>query len=158
MALRRYKIFIGGFLPYRSVEGGKEMKVMVCYDGSNSSRVALESALDFLEKTKPDIIILMVAEDSCDPSGRHEESSEEFLKGRHDELHKIATWVAGRGFETDAILATGEPRKMIIEAVDSKSPEMVVLGRCGMSNLEKVLLGTVTSYVVENCRAPVVII
>ena len=134
------------------------MKVMICYDGSDRSRNALEKTVEFFKNEKPDIMLLMVAEDPGDPSMENEASTEQLRNASHDKLRETAEWVAEHGFETDAILATGDPRSMILEAIDSKNPDLVVVAKRGKSSVDRMLLGSVSTYVVRHSRCPVMVI
>jgi nucleotide-binding universal stress UspA family protein len=133
-------------------------KIMVCHDGSEPAQRALETTLELFKATKPDIILLTVVEPPLDISDGFEDTFQEWNKKRNEDLDNAAKGVAMKGFNVDAILAVGDPRKMIIEAAEQKKPEMVVLARRGRSVLEKMLLGSVSAYLVRHANFPVVIL
>jgi nucleotide-binding universal stress UspA family protein len=133
-------------------------KIMVCHDGSEHAQRALEKTLELFKATKPDIIILTIVEPPLDISDGFEDSFEEWNKKRQEDLDNAAKGVAMKGFNVDAVLAVGDPRKMIIEAAEQKKPEMVVLARRGRSVLEKMLLGSVSAYLARHANFPIVIL
>lgn len=133
-------------------------KIMICHDGSEPAQRALEKTLELFKATKPDIIILTIVEPPLDISDGFEDRFEEWQKKRNEDLDNAAKGVAMKGFNVDAVLAIGDPRKMIIEAAEQKKPEMVVLARRGRSVLEKMLLGSVSAYLVRHANFPIVIL
>ncbi len=56
------------------------MKIMVCYDGSDKSKNALEKALELFKGQNPDMMILLVAEEPLDASMENEELYEKWKK------------------------------------------------------------------------------
>ncbi len=131
---------------------------MVCYDGSDRSRNALDKALELFAPQKPDIMILMVVENPGDASMENEGIVSEWLREHQDKLREAAERVTDQGYETDAILATGDPRNMIIEAIEKKSPDLVVLAKRGHSRVDRMLLGSVSTFVVRHSSVPVLVI
>lgn len=103
------------------------MKILVCHDGSELAQSTLEKVVVMFKWAKPEIIVATVAEEPADASSYDEASFEEWRTKREDELRKAANWVAGQGLDVDAILAVGDPRKMLLEAVAKKNPDLVVI-------------------------------
>lgn len=134
------------------------MKVMVCYDGSDTARAVVEKTIDLFKAEKPEIQLIMVATETGDASMESEEADANWKREREEVLGERARWVNEQGLEVDAILAVGEPRGMILEAVETKNPDIVVVGRLGESKLQRVLLGTVSSYLVRNAKCPVLVV
>ena len=136
------------------------MKIMICYDGSDRSTNALEKTLKLFKDraTPPEIMLLMVADAPGDASMENEEASEVFHKNCHASLRSMAESVAERGLEVDAILATGDPRNMIVEAIENKKPDLVVVAKRGRSSVDRLLLGSVSTHVVNHSTAPVLVV
>ncbi len=133
------------------------MKVMVCHDGSENAQKALEEAVKLFGCVKPEVVLITVVEEPLDATSVDEESFEKWRATRADELKKAAEWVAGHGLSADAILAVGDPRKMILEAADSKVPDVLVVARRGAGVLQHMVLGSVSAYLVRHARCPVLI-
>lgn len=131
---------------------------MVCHDGSKKAQESLEKVMSMFEKDKPEIILLTVVEPPLDATSVDEESFEKWRSKRDRDLKEAAEWVAGHGFTADAVLAVGDPRKMIIEAAEQKSPDMLVVARRGEGMLDKMVLGRVSAYVVRHAHCPVAVI
>jgi len=135
------------------------MKIMFCYDGSEIADKALAKTLNYFKSQKPDVIILTVVEEPRDASMENEEIYNEWKQQRHNELRKAAEFAAGQGLEVDAIMATGDPREMILEAAEKKDPELIVVARRGVgeARVKRMVLGSVSAYVVRHAQRPVMI-
>lgn len=103
------------------------MKILICYDGSESAQSALEKSVAMFKQVKPEIILVTVAEEPADASSHDEEAFEEWRAKREADLLQAAEWVSAEGLDADAILAVGDPRKMLVEAVSKKQPDLVVI-------------------------------
>jgi len=130
---------------------------MVCHDGSESAQFALDKVIELFRREKPEIIIITVVEEPRDASMVHEEIFQKYRQERHDFLLKTSNEVAGKGFEVDAILAIGDPRRMIPEAVENKNPDILVVARRGAGAIEKMVLGSVSAYLVRHVQCPVMV-
>lgn len=133
------------------------MRIMVCHDGSKRSQEALEKAVGLFKPQKPEIILITVVEEPLDATSMDEESFEKWRSRRDEDLKKAANWVAQHGLDVDAILAVGDPRKMILEAADTKNPDVLVVARRGAGLLDKMVLGSVSAYLVRHAECPVLV-
>ncbi|MBI1911226.1 MAG: universal stress protein [Deltaproteobacteria bacterium] len=133
------------------------MKIMVCHDGSKRSQDALEKTVELFKSQKPEIILISVVEEPLDATSMDEESFEKWRSKRDGELRKAAEWVVTHGLDVDAILAVGDPRKMILEAAGTKNPDMLVVARRGSGILDKMILGSVSAFLVRHAECPVLV-
>lgn len=133
------------------------MKIMICYDGSEGSHRAMEQTVSYFKALSPEIILVTVVEPPLDASLENEEVFERWRNNRHDELMDASKWIAEHGLEVDAILAVGDPRKMLIDAIDKKSPDLVVAARRGKTEMEKMILGSVSAFLVRHSSKPMLI-
>jgi nucleotide-binding universal stress UspA family protein len=133
------------------------MKVMFCHDGSSRAQEALELTVEIFKSAKPEVIILTVVEEPLDATSVDEESFQKWREKRNEDLKEAAQWVANHGFDVDAILAVGDPRKMIIEAAETKNPDLLIIARRGGGGTEKMILGSVANYIVRHAPGPVAV-
>ncbi|MFZ2301017.1 MAG: universal stress protein [Gallionella sp.] len=103
------------------------MKMLVCHDGSEIAQSALEKSIAMFKGVKPEVILVTVAEEPADASSYDEAAFEEWRAKREADLKETADWVTKHGCDVDAILAIGDPRKMLVEAVGKKKPDIVVI-------------------------------
>lgn len=126
------------------------MKVMVCYDGSEAAHVALERTVNYFKALNPEIVLLTVTGEVLDASMESEEVFDKLEQEQHGVLKKAADWVAEHGLEVDAVLAEGKPQQMILDAIDKKSPDIVVVARQRKSRFMQHFLGSVSAYLVRH--------
>jgi nucleotide-binding universal stress UspA family protein len=126
------------------------MKIMFCHDGSERAQKALEKTVEYFKLLKPDIVLMCVAEDILDASSEDERINEEYRQELSEVIHKAAEWVMGNGLEVHVIMATGKPRKMIVETVQKQLPDIVVVARKERSALASVFQNSVSAYLVKN--------
>ncbi len=126
------------------------MKVMFCHDCSERAQKALEKTVEYFKLLKPDIVLMCVVEDILDTSSEEQRIIEEYRQEHSEVIHKAAEWVAGNGLEVHVILATGNPRRMIVEAVQKQLPDIVVVARKEKSTLASVFHESISAYLVKN--------
>ncbi|MCC6544959.1 MAG: universal stress protein [Nitrospirae bacterium] len=133
------------------------MKILICYDGSPASQRAMEKSIEFFKQKSPEIILLTVVEQPLDASLENEAIFDKWRQDRHKELKIVSSYVADHGLDVDSILAIGDPRKMILEIINKKLPDMVVVARRGKTEMEKMLLGSVSAFLVRHSTRPLLI-
>lgn len=126
------------------------MKIMFCHDGTDSAEGALERVVNFFKGVKPEMILVSVAEDILDASLEDEKITREYENERSALLRKAAEWVSENGLDVDVLMATGEPRAMILKAIEKKSPDIVVIARKEKSTMESVFQKSLSAYLVKN--------
>ena len=133
------------------------MKVMICYDGSELGDRAIEKTIELLGAAKPDIVLLTIAEEPLDASLENEEITEEVEHQAHGVLRKAAESISKHGLEVDAMLAVGRPKSMIIDAIDKKNPDIVVVTRQKKSKLTRHFIASVSGHLVRDASCHLLI-
>lgn len=103
------------------------MKMLICHDGSGIAQSALEKAIAMFKCEKPEIILATVVEEPADASSYDEASFEELRAKREADLKDVADRVSKQGFDVNVVIAIGDPRKMLVEAVRKKKPDIAVI-------------------------------
>ncbi|GMR04176.1 MAG: universal stress protein [Thermodesulfobacteriota bacterium] len=134
------------------------MKIMVAHDGSDNAQKALDKTLELFKPLNPEIILIMVVEGPRDASMENEPIFEREKSKCHDFLHKTAEKVVDQGFEVDAILAVGDPRRMITEATNTKSPDFLVVAKRGEGIVERMVLGSTSAFLIRHAKCPVLVV
>lgn len=133
------------------------MKIMVCHDGSGNAQKALDQAVDLFKAVKPEIIIVSVVEGASDASMINEELFDNQKAERREQLKLVADRLAGCCCDVDLILATGDARKMLLEAVNQKNPDILVIGKRGGGVIKDMVLGSVSAYLIRHAKCPVMV-
>ncbi|OGP15421.1 MAG: hypothetical protein A2052_03415 [Deltaproteobacteria bacterium GWA2_54_12] len=133
------------------------MKIMVCHDGSQRSQAALERTAELFRSQEPRIILVTVVEEPLDATSQDEASFEIWRASRGESLRQAADWVVEHGLNVDAILAVGDPRKMLIEATEARNPDILVVAGRGSGLLQGVVPGSVSAFLVRYAECPVLV-
>ncbi|PNT71130.1 hypothetical protein BRADI_2g23560v3 [Brachypodium distachyon] len=65
---------------------------------------------------------------------------------------------AARQLEVVAKLYWGDAREKLCEAVDEQKIDTIVMGSRGLGTMQRILLGSVTNYVLSNASCPVTVV
>lgn len=81
------------------------------------------------------------------------------MKKKAEELLENLVEKANKqGFKCSFEIRTGIPHDEIIKTSEEKDVDLIVLGSRGLRGFEKILVGSVSSYVVSHARKPVLIV
>ena len=126
-------------------------KVLVPIDGSGSSFHALKQALQFSSTEKSWITVVCVApeyEGDLDSMASGHNLLKEMQRPCEEALAKAKEIAAQGGYSIKTVLEEGEAASRIIAVADAYSREMIIMGRRGLSNLERSFVGSVTQRVI----------
>lgn len=105
------------------------MNIMVAYDNSTNAKQALDKTLQMFAALKPKITLVGVVEDVLGSSGANEDRYLEFKHDFSEGLREAAQTLNELGISAEVLLAEGDPRKMILQAVKNKQPDLLVIAR-----------------------------
>lgn len=103
------------------------MKMLICHDGSDNAKSALEKSIAMFGCERPEVILVTVVEEPADASSYDEAAFEEWRAKREADLKDAADWVVKQGLDANVIMAVGDPRKMLVEAIRKNPPDVVVI-------------------------------
>lgn len=144
------------------------MNILVCTDGSKQSRKALEKAAEIAEgrnvnevavihvyNNKPDISLFYWDEGSS----LNKEQMEQFEKLRNADKDKrknvlleALKFFEDKGIKARTIFKEGHPSHTIVSVAKEEGFDMIVVGSRGLGGLNKVLLGSTSSAVVQEAQ------
>jgi len=101
--------------------------MLMCHNGSEIAQSALEKSVAMLKCEKPEIILVTVVEEPADASSYDEAAFEEWRAEREADLKGAADWVVKQGLDVAVVVAIGDPRRMLVEAIRKKKPDIVVI-------------------------------
>jgi len=149
------------------------MKFLVAIDGSQAGEHALDKALALAAPLKAEIVLLTVVEPLSSyvpevmlPTGDwvgwrglpDVELERKILSAGQALLQKAQDTCQSAQLESRTRLETGQPRDIICYVAKEESPDLLVLGSRGLGSIERLMLGSVSDYVVHHCGSPVLIV
>ena len=137
---------------------GNYSKILVAFDGSESSRNALRQALDKFEDSWIKVLIVTPAyEGDLELVGIHDIHS--LLSGPTEELKQAAKEIIGsESARVNIDVVKGEAFERIIEVAEDENCTLIVMGRRGLHRVERMLMGSVTAKVIVHSSTDILVI
>ena len=137
-------------------------KILVAIDGSGTSEKALDCALDEARVWKSALHVVYVVETGLFSSLPMDNTWEIMLsmleKEGHTALADAEKRAETKGVSITTHLKEGHAGNEIVKIADDVGADLVIIGSHGKSNVDRILLGSVSSYVVSNCRKAVLVV
>ncbi|XP_008657063.1 universal stress protein PHOS32 isoform X2 [Zea mays] len=153
-----------------------ERKIGVAMDFSPSSKKALRWAIDNLVRRGDTLVLLHVRHHGREegknvlwsrtgsPLVPLEELMEPPVRQRYDVPYDAEVFdmlnAAARQKEMRVVVKMywGDPREKVCDAVEELQIESLVMGSRGLGQIQRILLGSVTNYVLSNASCPVTVV
>ena len=126
-------------------------KVLVPVDGSESSFHALKQAFQFSSTEKSWITVVCVAPDyegDLDTLASGDNILKEMRRPCEETLAKAREIAAHAGHSIKVVLEEGEASSRIIAIADAYNRELIIMGRRGLTHLERSFIGSITQRVI----------
>lgn len=138
----------------------KYRKILVAYDGSESAKNALAVASQMARENKSWIKVVAVLPDyKGDLELVGVKNIRETMEGTGRELLAEAQRIAAAGdFHILTNLEQGEPFERIVHVAEDENCDLIVMGRKGLSPLERELMGSVTARVIGHTNRDVLVV
>ena len=88
-----------------------------------------------------------------------EEQLEKIMEKRaQEETRTLEAELKERGFNIRVMIVRGIPLREILNIEENEDVSVIVIGSHGKSNIEEMLLGSVSEKVIRKCKKPVLVI
>lgn len=137
--------------------------ILVGYDGSENAKRALNKAVELAKESKAQLRIV-VAADIANHTIFSGAGSDDRLRGEVVQTAKNllsdATYTAKKGGVTDVYgsVEEGQPADMILTLSTEYKASLIVVGRRGVRGLQRFLMGSVSSAVINNATCDVLVV
>lgn len=137
---------------------GNYSKILVAFDGSESSRNALRQILSKFEESWIKVLIVVPAyEGELELVGIHDIQG--LLRGPTEELTQAAREIIGsESARVNIDVVKGEAFEQIIDVAKNESCTLIVMGRRGLHRVERMLMGSVTAKVIVHSSTDILVI
>jgi nucleotide-binding universal stress UspA family protein len=143
--------------------------ILVPTDGSKTSEVAVDNAVDIAGKYGATVHALYVVDVDATSYGLGTEQVDRIRQGKLDEMPEVkqdaeeaTEYVANAaeqaGLDYAEHIRVGEPARAIRKFVEENGIDLVVMGSHGRSGLSRVILGSVAEKVLRRTHLPVLIV
>lgn len=138
----------------------KYRKILVAYDGSDSAKNALAVASQMARENQSWIKVVAVLPGyQGDLELVGVKNIRETMEGTGRELLAEAQRIADAGdFHILTNLEQGEPFERIVHVAEDENCDLIVMGRKGLSPLERELMGSVTARVIGHTKRDVLVV
>lgn len=136
-------------------------KILIAHDGSKYSQKALKKALEMATQLGSTIIVLSVipelhlTELSPIDQARLREALEEETKKN---LARTKAVVKKKAVPVKTVISQGNAAEVILETAKKMRVGLIVIGSHGRHGVERFLLGSVSTNVVEHADRPVMVV
>ncbi len=128
------------------------MNILLSTDGMAHSENAAKFALDYAELKNSPLFAVFVAN-----PGEDEDKQKVEDLGRLA-LARLEAMGSEQGIEVKTMLEAGSPYETILDVADRVRADIVVVGTSGKTVIDRVLIGSVSEYVVRNAKCTVVVV
>jgi nucleotide-binding universal stress UspA family protein len=132
-------------------------RILVAIDGSDYTARVIPTALEIAQKFGSQVFVLHVAEHDRGRSAVHStESVAEAMKLVGDAVRQLKAVGIDAGGQVHEVVA-GRIAKDIVETADDLGSDLIVMGSRGLSDVQGILLGSVTHQVMHLARVAVLV-
>lgn len=134
-------------------------KILVPVDGSQHSKLAKRKAMGIAAAMGADIVLMHATGriPSLIGGAAREELMEELLKDADNVLQPYRKVLDEKGVNYVERVVTGEAGDMICQVAKEEECDLIVMGSRGLSDMEGILVGSVTHRVLSCCTLPVLV-
>jgi nucleotide-binding universal stress UspA family protein len=133
-------------------------KILVGYDGSKPAEKAIEIALSLARSVDAKILVFAVARPPEPPTSVELQAVLDNAREHYEGDFAAIRRLAGEQIELATEIAVGHPAEQIVHKAETDHVDLIVMGRRGVSQFEKWLLGSVSERVLRYAHCPVMVV
>ena len=140
------------------------LKVLLASDGSSHSDRAAKLLAGMLT---PEAVVRIITvaglefapyDDKWGPLSDEPERQAMLKSVSEASFAKPVEYLSAAGCRVETITRLGNPAEQILFEIASAKPDLVVVGRAGMTRLQRLLMGSVSEHLVKHSPVPILIV
>ena len=129
-----------------------KMNILLATDGKAHSEKAVNFAFEHVLSHKAHLYIVYVVNPKAD------EDKERLTQGAMGVLETLKNRAVAQGINVTTMLEAGSPYDTLLAAAERIKAEAIIVGTSGKTALDRVLIGSVSEFIVRNARCTVIIV
>lgn len=133
-------------------------------DGSQASEKLLTHVKDLAQKFGAEVTVLHAYEfleviPVYETTYAYLDELESYLEGQSNQIaNRAFEQLKEAGITAHTVVIKGDPGYSIVNAADEHQCDLIVMGSRGLGPIQRFLLGSVSNYVVNHAKCPVLIV
>jgi nucleotide-binding universal stress UspA family protein len=127
------------------------MRILLATDGSVSAAVAVELAAAMRWPMGTSVRVVRVVDPHSQAIDAH------VVIAAESALEDVASCLRERGLAAETMILRGRPADELVDDIRSHRPDLVIVGNRGHSAFDRMLLGSVSSELVDHSPVPVLV-
>jgi nucleotide-binding universal stress UspA family protein len=128
------------------------MRMLLATDGKPHSEKAVSYALDYAKRYDADLFIVYVV------SPKSGEDREKTIANGMKVLEEVKTKALELGLSVTTLLEAGSPHEATLAVAERIGTDAIVVGTSGKTAMDRVLIGSVSEFIVRNARSTVIVV
>ena len=135
-------------------------KLLVAYDFSGASEIALRYATEIARRFHSDIVLAHI--ETPETLGERMDdgiakAKLEQLAERHD-LNLVANRLRSEGIEVSYLVRSGSATDLLVQLVAESKPDLLLMGAYGDHPADRITLGSTAEYLLRSLSCPVLVV
>ena len=126
--------------------------LLLATDGKPHSIKAIRYAIEMAKLTSSKLFVIYVV------SPKNESEKSDLIKEGMSKLVDIKNIAMDKGVEVTTLLEGGSPYQTILATAERTKAGAIIVGTSGKTALDRVLIGSVSEYVVRNSGCTVIVV
>lgn len=134
--------------------------LLLATDGSQEARLAAAHAVYLAKALGATLgVVYVVNTHNAQSLGLHlAEAVREMRQEAQQLTNEVVAAAREAGVRAEGIVAEGNPGRAIVQAAEDRKADVIVMGATGRSGLQELLMGSVSGYVADHAKRPVLIV
>jgi nucleotide-binding universal stress UspA family protein len=131
---------------------GSLMSILLATDGKPHSEKAVNYAFDYAALREESLYVVFAV------SPKSEDDKDKIINQGMTVLEELKKRGAKENVKVTTMLEAGNPYEAVLKAADRVKADTIVVGTSGKTAIDRVLIGSVSEYIVRNSKCTVIVV